>query len=142
MNVAYNWEPWSDWIKLDILDLVSVPNGSGAYVIAIRKPIHRVVGTDPDGFLDIGESDHLRNRISSFIRCAKNPDSYGHMAGVRFAFLGFADAFPFPSLWIRWTSSKDKQGAYSTEGELLKQYVSIHKELPPLNYKYNWSRHE
>ena len=142
MTITYNWGLWSKWLKLDGINLSDIPSCSGAYVIATRKPIPRVVEIDSDGFLDIGESDHLRDRISSFIRCAKNPTSYGHMAGVRFAFLGFSSSFPFTSLWVRWISSKDKHEAYSIEGELLKQYVQIHKELPPLNYKYNWSKHE
>lgn len=141
-NSNYNWEFWSDWVKLDGIDLSKIPDSPGAYVIASRVPIHRVIGIDFDGFLNVGESENLRRRIYSFIRCAINPHSSGHMAGVRFAFLGFSDSFLFSSLWVRWVLSQNKQGAYSTEGELLKHYVRIHKELPPLNYKYNWSKHE
>lgn len=141
MALSYNWEGWTDWVKLEGLDLKSVKNEPGTYVIATRQEITRVVGKDADGLLDVGESENLRDRLNSFIRCAKNPDSCGHMAGVRFAFLGFSESFPFDSLWVRWFIAKDKNAAYTAEGGILKTYVTLHKELPPLNYKYNWSNH-
>ena len=135
------WEGWSDWAKLAELTLEAIENAPGTYAIATREEIARVVGKDPDGILDVGESEYLRDRLRAFIRCAQDPDAYGHMAGVRFAFLGFSGIFPFDSLWVRWRLTKNKAEAYAMEGRLLSAYVNLHKELPPLNYKYNWSNH-
>lgn len=142
MPINIEWQDWSEWTKLAELNLESVPNAPGAYVIATRSDIRRVVGTDPDGILDVGETKYLNDRISSFISCAIDPNTYGHMAGVRFTLLGFGEIFPYNTLWIRYIKLKTKELAYSVEGEILKQYVGEHKELPPLNYKYNWSKHE
>jgi hypothetical protein len=48
----FDWTGWTDWVPLIDLDLSSVSEGPGAYVIATDRSIHRAVGTDHDGFLD------------------------------------------------------------------------------------------
>jgi len=142
MPLIFDWTTWSEWIPLTELDLGTIPNKPGTYVVATRTPITRVLGSDPEGFLDVGESSTLRKRIASFLTCAQNPNAYGHMAGIRFALMRFGELFPVSTLWIRYAVLETKELAYAAEGALLKHYTQEHRELPPLNYKYNWSAHE
>lgn len=108
-------------------------------MIRVRgRPIHRVVGIDEDGILDIGESGRLRGRLRSFLKCAATRGTAGHMAGWRYAYLRFARHFPLTELEVRWRHFPTKAEAYNEEGRLLAAYVAAHFELPPLNYKFNW----
>jgi hypothetical protein len=130
---------WIDWLQLCALKSSDIPTEPGAYLVATRSPLNRAAGTDSDGVIDIGESNHLRSRIMSFIGCATGKRKEGHMAGWRYFNFDFDTIFPFDSLWIRWTTVKTKEDAYKVEGELLHSYIDIYKELPPLNYKFNWT---
>ena len=130
---------WIEWLKVNTLKSSDIPAGPGAYMVATRSPLNRAVGTDSDGILDIGESNYLRGRIMSFIGCATDKRKEGHMAGWRYFNFDFDALFPFESLWIRWTTAMTKEEAYKVEGELLHGYIDIHKELPPLNYQFNWT---
>jgi hypothetical protein len=135
----YNWAYWTEWTPLDKLDFSTVPSGPGVYVIATDRPIHRVVETDNSGFLDIGEAESLRSRIKAFYRCVTEDKDAGHMAGWRFMRFQFKRQFPVGSLHVRWRSTANKEEAYKEEGRLLHAYLQQHCELPPLNYKFNWS---
>jgi len=42
-------------------------------------------------------------------------------------------------LLVDWHEVADKDEAYEWEGWLLRTYFQIFGELPPLNYKFNWS---
>jgi hypothetical protein len=119
-----------------------VPNVPGAYVIAASQPINRAVGTDPEGYLDVGESDNLNKRLYTFHRCAGERGITGHMAGWRFAFFRFERKFPHTKLRVRWRATATKEEAYAAEGQVLLGYLRRHCELPPLNYKFNWDMFE
>jgi hypothetical protein len=120
------------------LDMRTVTTGPGAYVIAANQPLCRAVGVDEDGFLDVGESGSLRQRLQGFVRCATIRGGEGHMAGWRYAFSHFAEHYPFPTLRIRWVAATSKEEARRREGQILLVYLRRHAELPPLNYKFNW----
>lgn len=47
--------------------------------------------------------------------------------------------FPLGMLEFRYRVTKDPDAAYELEGALMHDYVLRHFELPPLNYKFNWS---
>ena len=62
------------------------------------------------------------------------------MAGWRYAYFGHAQHFPLSSLRVKWSAAQSKRGAYRAEGKLLLlSYLKRYCELPPLNYKSNWS---
>lgn len=94
------------------------------------------------GLLDVGESSYLRQRLRDFVRCATRRGDEGHMAGWRYAFFHFADHYPFPTLRIRWVATATKEDAYRHGGQILLIYLRRHAELPPLNYKFNWTLFE
>lgn len=138
MNVK-NWQGWEpEWLKLTE-HYKSAPAAPGAYIICADRSIARVVGIDENGILTIGESTNIRSRLSSFVRCATFPKATGHMAGWRFSKSLFEREFPLDSLWVSWYPTNDKPAAYAKEGQMLGLYLAEHYELPPLNYKFNWS---
>ena len=61
------------------------------------------------------------------------------MAGWRYAEYDMNRSFPIETLVVRWTITESKGDAYRLEGQTLKEYFTTHLELPPLNYKFNWS---
>ena len=139
--LEFDWSGWTKWTALSTLDFSSVPKTSGAYVIAAGRPVNRAVGTDPDGFLDVGEvgeSISLRGRLKGFSECIKNRHMEGHAAGWRFAFYYFDRHFPLSTLRARWLATKSKDEALMAEGFLLLAYLRQHCELPPLNNRENW----
>ena len=136
MKVKFG-EDWSDWTKLD--NLRDIPKEPGAYIIATEKKINRIIGKDNDGILSIGETDNLFKRIQMFLSCAEGKRHRGHNAGWRYYKLDLKKEFPIISLYICWKSVSSKKEAHHLEGEELKKYANKHYELPPLNYKYNWS---
>ncbi|MFH1510816.1 MAG: GIY-YIG nuclease family protein [Candidatus Woesearchaeota archaeon] len=132
----------NEWCILDKLELSKVPSKPGAYMISIfgndGQPIKisRFIGVDTEGIIDIGESTNLRKRLSDFKRNADKRCG-GHMAGWRFNFLKLNE-----KLWtlkFSYEVCATKEEAYKKEYAMMKEYVDKHKELPPLNYKYNWS---
>ena len=140
--LEFDWTGWITWVPLIGLDFTTVPWSPGAYVIATSSPVNRAIDTDEEGFLDVGESDSLRSRLQSFVRCASNRGKEGHMAGWRYAFFHFDQRFPLTSLRVRWAAKETKAEAYRAEGHPLLAYLRRHAELPPLNYKFNWDAFE
>ena len=138
----FDWTGWTAWVPLIGLDLGTVPNGPGAYVIATDRPINRAVGIDPDGILDVGESGRLSDRLWGFRQCVTVRGAEWHSAGWRFAFFRFDRHFPVNTLRVRWAAAESKAAAYRAEGQLLRAYLMRHGELPPLNYKFNWQSFE
>ncbi|GAK85886.1 hypothetical protein JCM19238_3476 [Vibrio ponticus] len=61
------------------------------------------------------------------------------MAGWRYRVCNFNKVFPLQELHICWKECTDKAEAQRLEGQLLSEYLELHYELPPLNYKFNWS---
>jgi hypothetical protein len=139
---AFDWTGWTNWTPLVGLDVSNVPEGPGAYVVATDRPINRAVGVDPEGFLDVGESGKLSNRLWGFRECITVRGAGWHSAGWRFAFFRFDRHFPIASLRVRWAATRTKAKAYRAEGQLLLSYLLRHGELPPLNYKFNWQSFE
>lgn len=135
------WKGWTDWLPL-LKNARDIPCSPGAYMIAAHKAINRAVGEDVEGILDIGESVNLRKRIRDFIGCAQGTRQLGHMAGWRYHEYDLAPHFPLESLFICWHTAASKPEAYALEGAMLKAYLQQHKELPPLNYKFNWPTEE
>lgn len=131
---------WTKWVGLhDAVSGRAIGAGPGAYVIRAGRPIHRAVGTDKLGIIDIGESTGLRSRLRAFAKCASTPGAQGHMAGWRYADLGMDTIFPLAELLVRWCDLQSKDEAVKVEAEVMTKYIKIHYELPPLNYKFNWS---
>jgi hypothetical protein len=144
--LMFDWDGWTEWTPLTALDLSTdrspVPKKPGAYVVATDRPVSRAVGTDTEGFLDVGESGKLRDRLWGFQECVTNRGAEWHRAGWRFAFFRFERHFPVSSLRVRWRATDTKSEAYRLEGQLLLVYLTRHGELPPLNYKFNWDSFE
>ncbi len=136
--LEYDWSGWTDWTPFSTLDFSTVPATPGAYVIAINRPVNRAVGTDPNGFLDVGESVTLRGRFKDFCGCINNRHRGKHAAGWRYVFYYFENHFPFSALRVRWLVTKSKEEAAMAEGCLLLAYKRKHCELPPLNNRDNW----
>lgn len=135
-----NWDGWTDWLPL-VHSIPQAPATPGAYMIAARRALNRAVGRDVEGILGIGESDNLNRRLRDFLGCARGTKAAGHMAGYRYNLFGYSRVFPLESLWICWCGVGNKDEAYALEGKMLSEYLAQHYELPPLNYKFNWSEH-
>ena len=139
---------WNGWHEawLDDEDAFKrVPLGSaGAYILGLglgdkrSKALKRVCGTDPFGVLDIGESNRLRARLRRLGRCINGEGVHGHMAGWRYRYLNFQERLN-GRLYLSWIIGED---SYAMEARLLRTYLSAFGELPPLNYKFNWSQGE
>jgi len=125
----------------------TAPRKPGTYIARVITPdgrprvIQRCVSQDPDGILDIGESGNLRRRLKTFVRCISDPTAHqgGHMAGWRYSYLGMRAHFPVDRMEFTFRVVGSKAKASGLEGKLLRAYVAAHFELPPLNYKFNWS---
>ena len=50
--------------------------------------------------------------------------------------------FPLDDLQVKWRATTTKPLAYALEAKELRKYFAAHLELPPLNYKFNWSEVE
>jgi hypothetical protein len=142
----FDWLGWTAWRSLTSVSPEDVPAQPGAYVISTGTRIVRAASADDLGILDIGEAGKgaatLRSRLASFRRCATNRGTTGHMAGWRYAFFRFDRHFPLSSLRVRWSATSSKHTANAVEGRLLLTYLLRYGELPPLNYKFNWSAFE
>ncbi|MEM6394443.1 MAG: hypothetical protein AAF797_16880 [Planctomycetota bacterium] len=135
----FSWSGWTPWEKLSAIDVSTLNPGPGNYVIAAARPLARAHGIDRYGLLTIGESSGLQQRIRDFIRCATREGQEGHIAGWRYNYFGFDSVFPFKSLLIRWQAAESKAEANKIEAQTMRSYLDDHFELPPLNYKFNWS---
>ncbi|QSQ14193.1 hypothetical protein [Myxococcus landrumensis] len=142
----FDWSSWTAWVSLSSVSPEDIPALPGAYVISTVAPIARAASSDELGILDIGEAGEgaatLRGRLERFRRCATDRGQTGHMAGWRYAFFRFDRHFPLSSLRVRWSVTPSKQTANELEGRLLLTYLLRYGELPPLNYKFNWSAFE
>lgn len=136
------WSHWSNWVPLDEVALKAGRRGwppyePGAYVLrACGVVLRRMLGDDEHGVLDVGESRSLASRLYQLRACAMGNRRSGHMAGWRYAYLQLADRMPAHSLEVAWRVGADP---YRLEAEVMKAYLDAFGELPPLNYKANWS---
>ena len=142
---------WSGWFDLTgvvekTFSLDSVMNNldkPGGYIIRVDgHEIHRFGGIDQLGIIHIGQSKHLRDRITQFYRCLEMSDinKCGHMAGWRYRWLKISDAIPKHTLKIAWRNAKGSENPKDVEAKAMRCYINYYKELPPLNYQYNWSK--
>lgn len=156
-----SWKTWTwhqrgrfnDWRHLTAQAITSIPDAPGVYLLAapqgavdargfpVPRTIGRLLAEDPHGLLDVGEAASLKGRIAVLRECAVRPGAVGHMAGWRLGSLGLLRRLgcPAENLLISWYSVPTKTEAYEWEGWLLKNYFDLFGELPPLNYKFNWS---
>jgi hypothetical protein len=134
----YRWSGWSDWKSLAALrdgKFRDISEEPGTYAIAATNlEIHRVLGTDTNGMLYVGETGKwLRWRMKAFCDCVEYAKDT-HVAGWRYNLVGLKTCAPPASLRFRWFTAPDKESARRVECELLYAYVTEHCELPPLNY--------
>lgn len=143
---GFDWSGWDPWQPLTDSTVGALPSRPGAYVVRVLsedgttpQPMRRCCGDDPLGILDIGESKDVRKRLTNLLTCMHDENRSGHMAGWRYAFLGMHKLFPTRRLEVRVKGAPSKKAAHGLEGDMLAVYVRRHFELPPLNYKMNWS---
>lgn len=132
------WPDWTEWAPFTAIGWKSIPTGPGTYMIGAHRALHRAVGVDEQGILDIGQSKSLRRRLRTFRRCASTDDAAGHMAGWRFQEYRMARHFPLDKLHVCWRSFETVAEAIVEEARLLEEYVRQHMESPPLNYAASW----
>jgi hypothetical protein len=138
-------EKWSRWVAFTPENILCVPQGPGAYALSMRgREIGRLLAIDRVGVLDVGESGGSRVRLQKLFDCANGLSVAGHMAGWRLGSLGLLKALGGTAANLRFTfiAQTTKVEAYRAEGALLKLYYELFGELPPLNYKHNWSAYE
>lgn len=151
------WSNWNfksrgrfrGWRRLTPEILGQVPMAPGVYLLAWPKPqaapaprpIGRLLAKDPHGILDIGEAGRLQTRLTQLCACCAQRGVEGHMAGWRLGTLRLLRRLGVNAedLLVDWYEVVDKDEAYEWEGWLLRNYFHIFGELPPLNYKFNWS---
>lgn len=133
---------WMEWLPLTNEEVAAVPEGAGAYIVGIRRDrIGRLLADDPHAIVDVGESARLRVRLRDFMRCAGSAGQEGHMAGWRLGSFGLLERLgvTVSDLRFSYCQAQDKDDAYRIEGEMLRMYFDLFGELPPLNYKFNWT---
>lgn len=140
-------DAWSPWATLS--PSLKLRDRPGAYVLglpAIRGPLGRLLAADPHGILDVGESERLASRIDVLRRCVTRAGERGHMAGWRLGSGGLLRNLKIEAADLRvsycYAKPATKDVAYRIEGTLLRTYYELFGELPPLNYKFNWSAWE
>jgi len=166
MSKLTEWEKWNfsldkgkerlndfnNWHILNYKNIDNIPEKPGVYILAQRcmslvskkleaKPINRFLNSDTHGLLDIGEAVNLKLRISQFLACVSKKDTEGHMAGWRLGSLNLLSKMgcTVNDLIFSYLPLASKGKAYEWEGILLNVYFDLFGELPPLNYKFNWS---
>jgi hypothetical protein len=136
---------WTDWIDIDLAKSKRGQfNNFGIYEIRVVDsrgqpiPISRLIGVDYPGVLYIGRSGlrnqktkrTIANRIQEFLR-QKN-----HSGGITYArakkILQQEKKFSGHRLQVRAIFLADEE-IKSKEAKVLRDYFSIHAELPPCN---------
>ena len=122
---------WREIVRRD--PIVYRLRGWEAGTSAFRS-IPRAGGIDPDGVLDIGESDDGRRRLDDFC-CAVEGKPRSHRAGLEFSPNGydFGAVFAPNSLRIEFIHLGSKELAEALELALLEEYRWRFKDRPPLN---------
>lgn len=138
---------WTHWAPITEATLRTVPVQAGAYVLGLppsRLPkggLGRLLAADPHGLLDVGESSQLQKRLRLLRACASAEGTRGHMAGWRLGSGGLLAKLEVSveELRVSWSIAADRSESYRLEGDVLRRYYDLFGELPPLNYKFNWS---
>lgn len=129
-------ETWSDWAEYDQSVSVWEP---AVYEFRLccgsAVPIPRLLGTDKEGLLSIGETNNMEGRRKAFYS-STFPDGYGHPAGKMLGLIAeltiLRKKFPkctFQYRFIKMTKAKAKE----KQDELLVRYILEFGEPPPLN---------
>lgn len=136
------WEKWSSWLPLTREGIKNAPWNAGAYLLRVRQgekgrvpALPRLLGRDPNAILDIGQSGVIRMRLLRFLACSADNDARGHMAGWRYRYLKLHERLP-GRLEFCFVTGVDP---VKMEARLMTEYLNQFGELPPLNYKFNWS---
>lgn len=129
---------WTEWTPFSAVSWKAIPTGPGTYMIGAHRALHRAVGIDEQGILDIGQSKFLRRRLRTFWQCANAESAIGHMAGWRFQKYKMARHFPLGKLHVCWRHFGTAAEAIVEEARLIEAYVHQHMESPPLNYAASW----
>jgi hypothetical protein len=140
-----NWSKWQDISAAQNLavQLAKVP---GVYRIRLSdcagRPITigRLLSTDKNGLLAIGESANLARRIKEFYQ-AYTAEKFGHHSvGDRLFLVLMCQYSRFKTnyrnnsgLQLQVMKLNSKADAQAEEEKLLKIYFKAHGELPPLN---------
>ena len=139
-EIVFPERNWTDWYSVSEANEENyIEAKPGAYVIRGKnQKINRLFGVDPLGILDIGQSTNLKRRLKQFLNSAKYGKS-GHMAGWRYHTLKMKSVAPLKLLEVCWAYNS---ACEELECRLMERYIKAFNELPPLNYKYNWSNWE
>jgi hypothetical protein len=118
--------------------LVNAPTKPGVYIVRSvshnkPKPMQRMFKCDEDGILHIGRTTNLKDRISSFIRGARNGKE--HSEAMRYHGLKCEyEQRGYSSVQIGYLEFSLRE-AKEIELEWFDEYARIFGELPPLNSK-------
>lgn len=136
------WTGWSQWLPLTKEGIENAPRDAGAYMLRVRQgqsgpipALSRLLGRDPNAILDIGQSGVIRVRLLQLLACTADDNARGHMAGWRYRYLKLHERLPGRLEFCFVTDTKPAK----MEARLMTEYLNEFGELPPLNYKFNWS---
>jgi predicted GIY-YIG superfamily endonuclease len=130
---------WSKWFRPNQDDPRRIPNAvvtftpekPGVYELRYAprgRPakLRRLVRVDEDALFYIGSSKNLRKRLAQFYR------GYPHSAAGTYKRF-YRSRFRLSDLEFRWTMSRSKASAVSTEKRMLLSYMNRFLDRPPLN---------
>jgi hypothetical protein len=133
---------WSEWFSIEDLDKIAIPSESGVYEIrwalkGVPQPISRANGTDCSGFLYIGKSQNLKNRLRRFrngIRTAAKGHANRniHSRALTYSYFDFTRKYRPEQLQGRY-ARLPKAKIDCAEGKLILSYVRTYLDKPPLN---------
>lgn len=121
------------WYKLNDKNIKSLPNAPGVYIIRYRKPINRLIKSDKNGIIVIGESETLNSRLLKFYLSSHITKHNSHSEGIRFRLLDLKKIIPIFELSFATFNCKSKRNAKKKQDYLFKKYQFEFGELPPLN---------
>ncbi|WP_295129102.1 hypothetical protein [uncultured Chitinophaga sp.] len=123
----------------DFYDLISaryVQKGGVYKIIAVRDgrrvPINRFLGTDNEGILYIGKATSFIDRVVNLKKSiSPNYNGTGHICGRRYkSNPSIAKLFPYDILYTELIETDTPE---KVEKRLLREYLTIYGEVPPLN---------
>jgi len=97
-----------------------------------KKPINRLLGTDKDGILYIGQTQCFLSRVIDLKKSiSPGYESQNHDAGNRYkANPKIAEMFPYDELYVELFQNGTPE---EFEKEQINTYINTFGELPPLN---------
>lgn len=107
---------------------------SGVYIVYVRnRPVNRFFGTDVSGILYVGQSSKIGERIKNFPKGISK--GAGHSGANPYHTLGLAGKMHLEDLCVKYHLTSDVVDSIQVEDNILKEYLSVHLELPPFNNK-------